>query len=103
MKAIKELVEKEKIDCDFVVTRATDVCLYEDIRKELKSGLEALTAAKISSAAEVHYSDGRTAEGVRANPSISNCRSVDTSDRYPGSRALKAVSPTQQATCGLTN
>lgn len=71
VKAVKELVEKENIDCDFVVTRATDVCLYEEIRKELKEGLEQLKEAGISTASEVHYSDGRTAEVVRKiNPTF---------------------------------
>ena len=62
---VQKLVEKENIDCDFVVTRATDVCMYEDARKDLKQGLDALRKANVSTADGVHYSDGRTAQGVR--------------------------------------
>lgn len=61
---IKELVEKEKIECDFMVTRATDVCLYEEARTNLKAGLESLKNSNISTAADVFYSDQETAEGV---------------------------------------
>lgn len=65
VKEIKDLVEKENIDCDFVVTRASDVCLYDEAHQELKKGLEQLTKAGISTAEGVFYSDSRTAEGVR--------------------------------------
>ncbi|KAF7197943.1 Gamma-glutamylputrescine oxidoreductase [Pseudocercospora fuligena] len=92
VKAIKELVEKENIDCDFVVTRATDVCLYEDIRKELKSGLEALTAANISSAAEVHYSDGRTAEGISGVKGAKGCFTYTAGHVWPYKLILSLLS-----------
>lgn len=61
---IKTLVETEKIDCDFVITRATDVCLFDGAGEELKSGLDELETAGISTASEVFYSDERTAEGA---------------------------------------
>lgn len=64
VKEIKDLVEKEHIDCDFVVTRASDVCLFEEARADLKGGLDLLTAANVSTADDVFYSDQRTAEGV---------------------------------------
>lgn len=64
VKEIKDLVEREKIDCDFVVTRASDVCLYEDARKDLKRGLDLLNAANVSTASDVFYSGQNTAEGV---------------------------------------
>lgn len=66
VKEIKSMVERENIDCDFVVTRASDVCLFEEARADLKSGLELLTAAKVSTASDVFYSDQKTAEGVRS-------------------------------------
>lgn len=64
VKEIKDLVEKEKIDCDFVVTRATDVCLFEEARADLKSGLDLLSAANVSTANDVFYSSESTAESV---------------------------------------
>jgi glycine/D-amino acid oxidase-like deaminating enzyme len=67
---IKKLVEKEKIDCDFVVTRASDVCLFDEARDDLKKGLDLLTAARISTADDVFYSDAKTAEGVRWSCSL---------------------------------
>lgn len=64
MNEIKELVERENIDCDLVVTRATDVCLYEEASVNLKTGLDELTAEGVSTAAGVFYSGPKTAEGV---------------------------------------
>jgi hypothetical protein len=64
VKEIKKLVEEENIDCDFVVTRASDVCLYEEARADLKSGLDLLTGATISTASEVCYSSQDSAEGA---------------------------------------
>lgn len=64
VKEVQKLVEKENIDCDFVVTRATDVCMYEDARRDLKQGLDALRKADVTTASEVHYSDARSAQGV---------------------------------------
>lgn len=64
VKEIKDLVEKENIDCDFVVTRTSDVCLYDEANRDLKAGLENLTKAGVSTADGVFYSDHRTAEGV---------------------------------------
>lgn len=67
VKEVQKLVEKENIDCDFVVTRATDVCMYEHARRDLKQGLDALRKDNVSTASEVHYSDARTAQGVSGN------------------------------------
>jgi glycine/D-amino acid oxidase-like deaminating enzyme len=61
---IKKLVEMHNIDCDFVVTRASDVCLYEEARKDLKDALDSLSAADIAAAQDIFYSEGRVAEGV---------------------------------------
>lgn len=62
---IKKLVEKENVDCDFVMTRAADVCLFEQAHSELKDGFDRLNAADVSTIQNVFYSDGKTAEGVR--------------------------------------
>lgn len=61
---IKELVEREGIECDLVVTRATDVCLYDEASVNLKTGLDSLAKAGVSTASEVFYSGPKTAEGV---------------------------------------
>lgn len=93
VKEVQKLVERENIDCDFVVTRATDVCMYEGARKDLKQGLDALTEANVSTASEVHYSDARTAQGVSYSIFFLLLAFEQT--------ALKALGLTWQKTIGI--
>jgi hypothetical protein len=46
--AIKEVVEKENIDCDLQITRAFDVLLTETQSEKVKNDIEALQKAKVS-------------------------------------------------------
>lgn len=64
VKAIGDLVKRENIDCDFVVTRATDVCLYEKANHELKAKLDRLNDEGLSVVDDVFYSPEKSAEGV---------------------------------------
>ena len=61
--AIGDLVRKEGIDCDFVVTRALDICLYDKANEELKAKLDHLREAGIG-VDDVFYSPEDTAEKV---------------------------------------
>ncbi|KAI5368231.1 putative FAD dependent oxidoreductase, FAD/NAD(P)-binding domain superfamily [Septoria linicola] len=83
VKEVQKLVDKESIDCDFVVTRATDVCMYEDARRDLEDGLDALTKANVSTASEVHYSDGRTAQGVSGVKGAKACFTYTAGHVWP--------------------
>lgn len=62
--AIKELVEKEDIDCDFQLTRAFDVFLSETQNEKVKNDIEALQKAGVS-LLDVQYTPGSKAENVR--------------------------------------
>ena len=64
LKAIGDLVKQENIDCDYVLTRITDVCLYSKGRDDLKAKLDKATAAGISTADDVFYSSEKHAESV---------------------------------------
>lgn len=64
LNAIGDLVKRENIDCDYVLTRATDVCLYEKGRDDLKAKLDKVSDAGISTADDVFYSPEKTAEAV---------------------------------------
>lgn len=44
LRAIKELVEKEKIDCDFVLTRSCDVIVDEKYAKDTEEAFAKLSA-----------------------------------------------------------
>lgn len=67
MKAIGDLVKRENIDCDFVVTLTTDICLYENGPAEQKAKVEQLTAAGVAGIEDVFFSDGKTAERVSSD------------------------------------
>lgn len=65
MKAIGDLVERENIDCDFVVTTVTDVCLYESGATAQKENLDSLAAAGVAGIDHVIFSGNDAAEKVR--------------------------------------
>lgn len=73
MKAVGDLVKRENIDCDFVMTRVTDVCLYDEGAARQKAKIEKLTAAGVAGLEDVFFSDHKTAERV--------CRRLYTSLR----------------------
>lgn len=62
--AIKELVEKENIDCDFIVTRAVDVQFTESTRDKLKAGYDRLVESGVATAKGVFFTSGEKAEAV---------------------------------------
>ncbi len=66
MKAIGDLVKQENIDCDFFVTRTTDVCVYEGGAEAQRTTLEKLEAAGVMGLDDVFFNDERTAERVPA-------------------------------------
>lgn len=45
VQAVKDIVEKEEIDCDYAVTRAVDVQLSGEHFQKLKAGRERLIAS----------------------------------------------------------
>lgn len=102
VKEIKALVEKEKIDADFVVTRATDVSLYDEIHHELKKGLDELNEAGISTASDVFYSGEKTAEGVSL-PWNDRLLALADIVRYLASKAQKVASHILPDTSGHTS
>jgi len=61
---IRELVEREGVDCDFEETRVADVCLYGAGRDKIKADVDRVTAAGISTASGITYSASVEAEKV---------------------------------------
>lgn len=60
--AICDLVKREDWDCDFVRTRATDVCLYQEGAEEIKAKIDELQRAGISTVSDVFCSTSGRAE-----------------------------------------
>lgn len=66
---IAKLIKKEKIDCDFVLTRATDVCLHEKGSREIEAKLKRLEDAGIEGLDDVFHCSEKKAEGVSGSDS----------------------------------
>lgn len=63
--AVKELVEREKIDCDFVLTRALDVYLDDAHAQATHAAYQELRKIGVANLADVQYLAGPDAEAVR--------------------------------------
>jgi hypothetical protein len=63
--ALKQVIEKEKIDCDFHITRAVDAQLDEKTCRAVKDGYDGLLATSaVSTLLDVEFTQGATAERV---------------------------------------
>lgn len=61
---IRNLVQRERIDCDFEETKVHDVCFYGAGRDQTKATLAKLVKANITTAKGVKYHSGTEAEEV---------------------------------------
>ncbi|KAJ9269411.1 hypothetical protein DTO212C5_4474 [Paecilomyces variotii] len=80
--AIKELVEKEDIDCDFQLTRAFDVFLSETQNEKVKNDIGALQKAGVS-LPDVQYTPGSKAEKVCGVKDARGCTSFTAGSIWP--------------------
>jgi hypothetical protein len=62
--AVKNAIEKEGVDCDFVYTRAVDALMSDDILNKIKSGVDALRQKGVSVMQDVYFAQGAEAEQV---------------------------------------
>lgn len=62
--AIKELVEKENIDCEFTLTRACDATLHEGLARETEEAYAELAKSGVANLKDVHYTPRKDAERV---------------------------------------
>lgn len=63
--AIKQLVQKENIDCDFVLTRACDAILDPEVAKDSEKAFHDLIQEGIADLNDVQFTSGKYAERVR--------------------------------------
>lgn len=68
--AVKELVEQEKIDCDFVLTRACDVILDPGLAAETEAAFIEMANSGVANLKDVHFTKRKDAERVRKLPSV---------------------------------
>ncbi|KAL1297502.1 hypothetical protein AAFC00_005021 [Neodothiora populina] len=81
--ALKAFIEKEEIDCDFVVTRAIDVQLSSAHRERLKAGYEKLLHAGVEATKNVFYASESTAEGLSGVKGAKGCFSYPAGHLWP--------------------
>ena len=62
--AVKQLVEKEKIDCDFVLTRACDATLHKGLADETEGAFEELVRTGVADFKDVYHAPKKDAERV---------------------------------------
>ncbi len=65
VQVIKDLVEKEHIDCSFTLTRTMDVFLDEAYTKKAKVAYDELLKTGLASVEDVHFTPEKHAEVVR--------------------------------------
>ncbi|KAJ0375455.1 hypothetical protein COL26b_006336 [Colletotrichum chrysophilum] len=63
--AVKELVEKEKIDCDFTLTRTCDATLNEGLATATEEAFAKLVESGVANLKDVHYTPRARAEMVK--------------------------------------
>jgi hypothetical protein len=63
--AVKALVEKEKIECDFTLTRACDAVLHEGLASDTEKAFRELQSTGAADLRDVHFTSGKDAERVR--------------------------------------
>jgi len=64
IQALKDVIVKEEIDCDFIITRNMNVYLNETHGEEAKRKYEALASQAHSFVEDIHYTPQKHAEGV---------------------------------------
>ena len=64
LKALKEVITKEDIDCDLNITRNMNVYLNEAAAEKAKLKYETLAAQGLSFVDDLHYTPQKHAEGV---------------------------------------
>ncbi|KAF9695241.1 hypothetical protein EKO04_007212 [Ascochyta lentis] len=83
VEAIRDLVKREGIDCDFEETKVADVCFYNAGRDKIKADLAKVAKAGISTAQEIEYSEGSEAERVSGVRGAVSCLTYSAARLWP--------------------
>jgi hypothetical protein len=67
VKAVSEYIEDERVDCDFVLTRAIDVFFSDDLSQRIRIGHNKLKKAGVASAQNTFALPDKYAEEVRSS------------------------------------
>ena len=83
IQAIKKLVEKEHIDCDFTLTRTFDVFLDEEFARKSKEAYDVMVTKGLTSIQDAHFTPARYAERVSGVKGAKGCFSFTAAHLWP--------------------
>ncbi|GKT50578.1 uncharacterized protein ColSpa_10759 [Colletotrichum spaethianum] len=89
---VKKVIEAERIDCDFVLTRAVDALMTDAICHRMKSGVETLRKNGVSVMKDVYYADGAEAEQLSGVKGAKGCLSYTAGHLFPYKLVLHLLS-----------
>ncbi|KAJ6123735.1 FAD dependent oxidoreductase [Penicillium samsonianum] len=81
--AMKSLIEKEKIDCDFTVTRSIDVWSNEEGARKAKDMYDTLVSRNLEYMKDVFFVLGKDAEGISGVKGAKACASFTAATLWP--------------------
>ncbi|KAL2833328.1 FAD dependent oxidoreductase superfamily [Aspergillus cavernicola] len=81
--AVKELVEKEKIDCDFVLTRACDATLDPKLARDTHRAFTQLVKSGVADLKDVFYAHGKDAERLSGVKGALSCFTFTAGHVWP--------------------
>ncbi|KAH8885263.1 FAD dependent oxidoreductase [Thozetella sp. PMI_491] len=81
--AVKELVEKEKIDCEFTLTRACDATLDPALAAETEQAFTELVKSGVANLKDVHYTPQKDAERVSGVKGALGCFTFTAGHIWP--------------------
>ncbi|KAH8773563.1 FAD dependent oxidoreductase [Diaporthe sp. PMI_573] len=81
--AVKELVERERIDCDFVLTRALDVYLDDAHARSTYATYQELRRIGVADLGDIHYIEGPDAEALSGVKDAKCCFSFTAAHLWP--------------------
>ncbi|KAF4426427.1 Gamma-glutamylputrescine oxidoreductase [Colletotrichum fructicola] len=81
--AVKELVEKEKIDCDFTLTRTCDATLNEGLATATEEAFAKLVESGVANLKDVHYTPRARAEMVSGVKGALSCFTFTAGHIWP--------------------
>ncbi|KAI7968645.1 hypothetical protein EIK77_002238 [Talaromyces pinophilus] len=83
LNAIKSLVEKENIDCDFTLTRSIDVWCNEEAAIKAKKLYDTLASRNLDYMKDVFFVLGKDAEGISGVKGAKACASFTAATLWP--------------------
>jgi glycine/D-amino acid oxidase-like deaminating enzyme len=80
---LKSLIEKEKIDCDFTLTRSIDVWCNEEAALKAKEMFDILRSRNLETMKDVFFVLGKEAEGLSGVKGAKACASFTAGSLWP--------------------